>query len=237
MLITFDPRYSHVRRLYQDGYFVFTICHSITVCPYFHDVIRRWVTLDLEYVEQVKHVGKSSYSLLRKFYERISGKLLMETYSVWSVVDQVTRRPRPLPDWYKSSFSKDLPTSPPNPRIREPEMPGHHYSCQFVVVHSESDMNGHVNQREFVRHAMDCAQMASNEGFYTHVSGDLCRYDIKSQTSLYLGEARVGDTVLVHTWEDDSDVNVLHFWLCRPEGKLLVYLSISFYDVRPISRL
>ena len=156
-----------------------------------------------------------------------------EASDTWVVVDWRTRRPLALPDWFREQFPK--PEAEVSGQSKERYIPAtppeRCFSASVEIVPSDADSNGHVTQAEYVRYVMDCAAIACQRGFYGNFSGDIYEREVARQQLLYTGEARVGQTLQVVTWEDEDDVNALHFLVNNAKRKASLHCKTTFYPL------
>lgn len=124
--------------------------------------------------------------VVRDFEFFVDGRKVGQAAAHWLVINHQTRRPSrlPFPD-NPSLFRQDQHLSIEPDKIGVVD--GLPVLAEFIVRHSDLDMNGHVNNTRFAQWVLDTLPLAY------HAGHKLDRYQIN-----FLAEARPGESLCVH---------------------------------------
>ena len=111
-------------------------------------------------------------------------------------------------------------------------------SCDFTVLNSDTDINGHANWTEFLRYCLDAVVMGVPQGVSQLMEARAVKYAKIS----FVGEGSAGQRLRVKFWKDSVVPESAHFRIVNVEsGQLITYAYIQFYSIVeveiPVSRL
>ena len=143
-----------------------------------------------------------------------------------------TRRPMPIPHWWKSRYSSAVTDGDPLIVAAE-DVPTTVATSQYdmKVPWSEIDAYRHTNYTSYVRFCFDAAADAVNSGRYVTFDGDVLRYNVASVQLLYKSESRANDTLSIISWQSPDDSRELHFSIHKDNGPLLFQSCMRFYQL------
>ncbi|XP_064626352.1 uncharacterized protein LOC135487023 isoform X2 [Lineus longissimus] len=176
------------------------------------------------------YVGTSSYNSLNKMYHQSSGKLLASSVSQLVLVSRQTRKPVALPEWWRELYKGMMPEVD-SLQIKILETPGHTICYPLRVSWSDADGYRHTNMSVYIRFCMDAAATASLGGKYKNFSGDIANIPMKRIVSVYKGESRPGDDLIVKSWEQDGRDDTIHFQIFQGDQLLFQTTALYFRDM------
>ena len=142
---------------------------------------------------------------------------------------QVTRTPTPIPDWWKDTYqSAVVEDKRLIVAVRQVPVDVTTYKYMMKIAWSDTDQYKHTNYQSYVRFCLDAAMDALHNNFYRGLHGDILSYDIRSIESLYAGESRAGDSLMIETWQDPVQDLVLMFSVKREE-KLVFQCTMELH--------
>ena len=146
-------------------------------------------------------IGKTSLNSLATVFTIDSVELLSNVNQVVSV-DKLSRRPLPLPDWWKQAYAESAKQFKPL-KINKTEKPDKLPFYDYKVARSDLDGNNHANWSVYVKFALDAMYHFSKTGHLTSFSNfdDLC---LQQMEVMYSGESFDDDILHVYAWEDNS---------------------------------
>ena len=204
--------------------------NKMEIFPAFHQETRAHFLkfLPLKIITELDYVGHTSQALKTKIQNE-DGKVLATEHMVFVCVNEESRRPVPFPSWFREKYAAF--TKPKNQilakeKVAKPE--NGFFSYKMKTAFSDTDTNLHVNQAHYVRYCVDCAETATAAGFYSGIKENFLLYGAKSLTTLYSGESRAGEELIIHTWEDASNPLLLYFQI-EKEEKAICFFTIEMY--------
>ena len=210
---------------------LFTVSRTITILPAFHKELSLHYLklLPVDIVSELEFIGRSSQGLKSEMLNK-DGKVLAIDHEVLVNVDEETIRPKPYPSSLLekfAAFAKPKNQSKAEKKVAKPEHG--FFSYKMKTAFSDTDSNLHVNQAHFVRYCVDCAETATAAAFYSGIKENFLLYGAKSLTTLYSGESRAGEELIIHTWEDASNPLLLYFQI-EKEEKSICFFTIEMYS-------
>lgn len=143
-------------------------------------------------------------------------------------MDPQTRKPKPLPEWWKEHFR-----SPSDGDRREYELPPKPkegvFSSSCRIHFSDTDENKHANYTSYVRYCFD--HMCENIIFGKYGSGlDAYQIGLKKLQVTFLNECMLGDVLTIHSWQTDSSENRFCFEIWN-STKMAATMSMELYNL------
>ncbi|CAL1536199.1 unnamed protein product [Lymnaea stagnalis] len=181
--------------------------------------VPKW-PLDVEFI--LGFVGNSSMAGVTNFYNvgETSEPLWTQINQLVSI-DKVTRKPTPLPDWFKDKY-KGKGCMDQGLIIKPFNRPSLTYSMPVVVRWSDTDNYNHTNFASYVHWAINAIHAAIREeekakGLKSTVSADqlpssalnginkdIVSNGLKDVQICYLNESLEGQALNVHVWQQDN---------------------------------
>lgn len=198
-------------------------------------------TLKQKYVLDIAQVGRTSFSFLTRLFDAEKGELLAELMLKYVLIDRSTRRPTPLPDTFLQKY-KDLKpavVSPMDLTIKAfpplEDVDRKVFKMKALPLHSDTDRNNHVNQSVYLRYCCDCATEAALKGVYRRFTSDICWYPVEEISLHHVNESLVNQELIVSTWQDSFNFQLIHF-LIYNNNKLLLKASFIFHPEKSTTR-
>ena len=166
-----------------------------------------------------------------------SGKKIQSCVNKIVNVDAKTRKPVILPNWFTSKANQFLDqkrkekqsidkTDPVN-------IPDNAFQYDIKALQSDCDSYMHVNQANFLKWCTYAGAMAVLNRKYKSFTEDIGMFAIETLSVQYKGEVLRDETVIVYTWEDDSEPRTLHFAL-KKYASLVMFAKIKYYENEPV---
>ena len=177
--------------------------------------------------QQLCEPGRTTNNTVTKMVDIKSGNLLVKRCVKSGLIDNVTRKPIPHPDWFVKKYSHLYGSGSPAELLRQaiPEPPKDCFQWRTIVRFSDMDSIFHANQSVYVKFCFDCATTASLSGKLVHFTGDINSYPVLDISIDYLGESFAGDELIVVMWQDHKDVSKLSFTIYKTKDrKQLTYV-------------
>lgn len=175
------------------------------------------------------YVGTSSLNTVAVLSESKSGIELARNVNQVVVIDKATRRPTPIPDWWRHKYESFVVE---NERLIVPslDIPTEN-TFRYDLKVSWNDIDGyrHANFVSYVRYCFDAAMEAVDKKFYSCFHDDILKYRVKDIESAYKGECQAGDCLTVVTWQNAQNPFKLHFSL-EKVGKVIFQSSVEFFE-------
>jgi acyl-CoA thioesterase FadM len=179
------------------------------------------------------YIGNSSLSTVATIIDRSTGAALAQNINHVALVSMQTRRPTPIPDWWKEKYSSAVTDSKPLV-IPVMDVPTHLQMgmarYDMKVPWSEVDGYRHTSYLSYIRFCFDAATDATVKGCYTAFSGDFLNYRAKSIQALYKNECLANDMLTVVSWEAPDNPLKLNFSIQNVENSVVFQSSIEFYE-------
>ncbi|KAI0230205.1 hypothetical protein LSAT2_019413 [Lamellibrachia satsuma] len=176
----------------------------------------------------LSYIGTSSFSTSATLNCADSGEVYVHNINQVVSVDKSTRKPMPLPDWWRTKYASSVVGNERLviPRFTQPETV-HRYECR--VPWTDVDMYRHTNYVAYIRYCIDCAMDGVYNGAYSNFSDTLSRYMIKDMRIAFYNESNANDTLQVSSWQDKDNPHILRFDGSKDE-KTVFQSSIEFYQ-------
>ena len=171
------------------------------------------------------YIGNSSMNSFTSVSTE-DGKLLITNINQVVTVDTTTRRPKPLPQWWKDKYAESAKDkiSLKIDKFQKPESCGHY---RVTVAWSDTDFNHHTTWSAYVRYVIDGAHKCQREGTLTKFEENL-RNGVNKLELQYFGESLEGDGLDVYIWEEMREGYVLRAEIFK-EGKSSFQCTVTFF--------
>ena len=192
-----------------DDRLTFMVTARVDVTPAMYDAKIPKSPLDV--VVQGGFIGNCSLNSLTTVVTSSGQELMSNTNQVVSI-DKTSRRPLPLPDWWKEKYAESAKPHQPLKfsKIDKPEnIPFYDYK----VARSDLDGNNHANWSVYVKFALDAMYHFAKTGFLASFS-NFDKFCLTRMDLMYSGESFDDDVLKVFSWEDESTPNtaVVHIY-------------------------
>ncbi|XP_032828297.1 uncharacterized protein LOC116952780 [Petromyzon marinus] len=196
----------------------------------------------------VAHLGRTSWAIRGRLEAGLNPAPLAAFVSQMVYVDAESRRPAPLPDWFRETHRR-LRGSPA-PGLPRPYdaggagRPAGPFRYEVTPGASSLDASGHVHQGEHVRFCADAlaaglaaAEQGGRGGGGGHGGGGggagaWSTARLEKLSVIFAGEAFAGDSLLVESWVDAERPRSVLFEVSR-RGRPLVHSAWTFRDGGP----
>ncbi|XP_046579487.1 uncharacterized protein LOC124287059 [Haliotis rubra] len=148
-------------------------------------------------------------------------------------VSKSTRRPCPVPDWFREKFGQ-LYNKDPGVTFRKVETTpikmcrGVNSNPYLVTVKSRDiDVNQHTNAVLYLQYCLDALD---DHLFRNKIQCELNTESLllKSASFLHMGESEVADVLAVEFWDDETDADMICFNIVK-SGISIYQARIRFY--------
>ncbi|KAL3835940.1 hypothetical protein ACJMK2_021401 [Sinanodonta woodiana] len=211
-----------------DGQLTFLVASELVFTPDLYDINVPKTPLIIKV--QGGHIGNTSYNSVSTMLSR-DNKFLCSNVNQVVLINKDTRRPMPLPDWWKSKYSKSAVDKRPV-RFEKEVRPDKTSSFQIHVVWSDTDNNNHTNYASYIRYAIDAAHFISKQGEIDEIK-DMLNNGISKLEILHLGESTEGDILDIFMWAVQSTQNKLIVQMDK--GDNTVFQCCMHYFENPLS--
>lgn len=174
---------------------------------------------------QLGYVGSSSLNSIATLKNIDTGEILATNTNQVVVVDKTTRRPTPIPDWWKDKYISFVAG---NKRLIVPplEVPEKFYTQNITVAWSDMDAYRHTNYSCYIRYCQDCVLDGHANGYFTKYQEG---FWVKSMDISYRGESMPGDQLKIKCWEEANNPYLLHFDISLKDTTIF-QSSIMFFE-------
>ena len=176
------------------------------------------------------YIGTSSFNAIATLNCADTGEVYVRNVDQVVSVDKSTRKPMPLPEWWRTKYAPMVVGNEPLvlPRFSTPKTV-HRYECR--VPWSDVDIYRHTNFSAYIRYCSDCATDGVYTGAYPSFTDTLSKYYIKGTSISFYNESKANDTLQISSWEDKDTKYLLRFkGTCR--GKNVFESTIEFYALK-----
>ncbi|XP_067686560.1 uncharacterized protein [Haliotis asinina] len=164
----------------------------------------------LDVLYQLGYVGKSSLSTVASIVVPSTGETILRIINQLVVVDKTSRRPKPLPEWWRKKYGGIAILKEPLivPRLQRPTE-----AVQYRenVVWFDTDDYKHTNYTVYVHYCVNALHYAIEKGCMGAVTKDVVKCGIKSSRNTYIGESLENDELTVWVWASDQVDRTVHF--------------------------
>ncbi|XP_069121691.1 uncharacterized protein [Argopecten irradians] len=150
-----------------------------------------------------------------------------------------TKRPTPLPDWFKEKYANesstkfDLLQHGVKTKRKYQNVPEECFHMEMRTRHSDTDyVNNHVNQTKYLQFCMEGAGEAALSRYYRNFTSDILRHPVLESDIIYLGESRACENLTVSTWQDNETEQVIHFSIYNKSSSKCVAVASIKFDTR-----
>ncbi|KAK3096830.1 hypothetical protein FSP39_003740 [Pinctada imbricata] len=172
------------------------------------------------------YIGNSSFNSYTSVHAE-NGELLISNINQVVSIDMQTRRPKPLPDWWKQKYAESAKNKP-SLKIAKFEKPGNTGFYQVKVAWSDTDFNHHTTWSAYVRYVIDAAHKCQREGTLSNFDDNL-KSGISKLELQYFGESLEGDHLDVFVWEECSNGDRVLRGDVHKDGKSSFQCTLKFF--------
>ncbi|KAJ8308216.1 hypothetical protein KUTeg_013090 [Tegillarca granosa] len=152
-------------------------------------------------------------------------ELIRNTNQIVSI-NKSTRRPSPLPDWWKEKYTESAKNHK-SLKIDKFEKADNAGFYQNKVAWSDTDRNLHTNFSTYVRFCIDAAHHCAKEGTLKHFEENL-KNGINVVQLHFYQESNEGDMLDVYCWEDPSNSKKIYFDIHIGEKSIFQSIMLLF---------
>ena len=213
-------------KLTADRY-TFMASVNSTVSRGYYDIPKKVIDPTLRISLCLRYIGTSSLSTAANLNCEATGEVFVNNVNQLVSVDKTTRKPTPLPDWWRTKFAP-LVIGNEKLVISQFSQPQkiHTYECR--VPWSDVDLYRHTSYVSYIRYCIDCAMDGVFNGAYSNFTNTLSQYLIKGTNIAFYNETVANDVIQVASWEDKDNPYILKFDGTK-DGKTIFQNSIEFH--------
>ncbi|KAK2193487.1 hypothetical protein NP493_12g07000 [Ridgeia piscesae] len=207
--------------------FTFMASVKTTVSRSYYDIPELPVSPSMRVSLCLGYIGTSSLSTAANLNCEETGEVFVHNVNQVVSVDKTTRKPTPLPDWWRTKYASAVVGNERLviPRFSQPDKV-HMYECK--IPWSDVDMYRHTNYVAYIRYSIDCAMDGILTGAYSNFTNTQSQYLIKDTNIAFYNESVPNDVLQVASWEDKDNPYILRFDGTK-DGKTIFQNSIEFY--------
>lgn len=188
----------------------YVIKQTMKLRPEVHRDVTLFSPSMLRFKLDLLNLGNTSLTLQTKLYINETETYIGTVLVTIVYVNRKSGRPLRIPDWVQDKWKEYKNKTPPI-NMKIPPCPENVFSTKMETRYSDTDVNGHLNQSNYLQICLDCATEAAISGFYKQYSEDMCWYPVLDADVVYKRECLPGDKLDVVTWQDDTDCNIIYF--------------------------
>ena len=143
------------------------------------------------------YIGTSSFNAIATLNCADTGEVYVRNVDQVVSVDKSTRKPMPLPEWWRTKYAPMVVGIEPLvlPRFSPPETV-HRY--EYRVPWSDVDIYRHTNFSAYIRYCSDGATDGAYTGAYPSFTDTLSKYHIKDTSISFYNEGCSKNTINAH---------------------------------------
>ncbi|XP_048779913.1 uncharacterized protein LOC125683129 [Ostrea edulis] len=174
------------------------------------------------------HVGKSSFSEIFDFTNRVSTHCFAQVSKQQIMVDPNTRQSMEIPLSWRDKYGKMSTGSPLiMKRLTRPA------TCILNVTHkiqaSDIDSQGHTNFLSYIKLCIDVSKRVAVDGCYHRFSTRSLENGLKEFQIRYQNEVLLGEEVAVHVWEAADRTDQLCFEITKGPD-VCIQATMAFFQ-------
>lgn len=176
----------------------------------------------------LRYVGKSSYSEVFKFTNRVDTLCFANITQQHILVDPSTRKPMEFPSYWREKFGKMSEGLPlVMKRLARPDICT--LNLEYKIQSSDLDIQEHTNFSSYVRLCTEVSRNAFIDGLFRRFSKQMIGNGLKELQMRFENEALVNEEVVVHMWEATDRNDQLCFEITRGLD-VCIQATMSFYQ-------
>ncbi len=177
---------------------------------------------------QLGYIGKSSSNSVSSLVVPSTGQVLVKNVNQVVSIDKQTRKPTPLPTWWKEKFGDKAVRKEPLiiSKFSKPESAN---VFTRYVTWTETDMYQHVNWASYVVYSVDALHHGLKKGVFSNMTKAIVRNGIKLMRMAYFGECVEGDELEVYFWEVDDQLRTVCFDI-QKDGASVFQNTLTYHD-------
>lgn len=204
----------------------------------FYDINRQPSLTSLRFVLYPGHMGKSSFASVVEMRNAQSNELYVKNVNQLVCVSKDTRKPTPLPQWFREKFSAVIKGSPLIvPQFSLPPAEVVRHTSLQKVGYNDIDFYQHANFSTYLKFSIEAAKEAANrKGIFKPplsqvLAGLLLDFKVKSVQMAFFDDANVENQLAVTTWQNPSNLLQIFADVALNEnGKTINQGTIEFHE-------
>lgn len=182
----------------------------------------------LEVLLHLGYIGMSSLNSVAQLKNRDTDEVYVENTNQVVTVSKQTRKPTPLPDWWKEQYEAAV-VEDQRLIVQPITALGTVHTHSLKVAWDDIDGYHHTNYVAYIKYCFEAAMDACVSGIYSKIKDDILQYHVKSMEIAYKGETKAADELDIETWEDENDPYQLHFIISK-NGTTVFQNTVSFFN-------
>lgn len=164
-------------------------------------------------------IGNTSLNSITTIYSDLENIELVQNTNRVVSIDKNTRRPLPLPDWWKEKYTKTAKAHDAL-KMTKFEIPtGNTGFYQHKVAWSETDLNEHTNWGAYFKYCVNAAHHCAKKGSLKHFHKNVTN-GVRLVHCYFYGESLEDDLLDIYCWEDPHDTKKLYFDIHRGQNSI-----------------
>jgi acyl-CoA thioesterase FadM len=210
-----------------DTHLFFIVSTSTVILPELYDMSVKKSPLELNVA--LDFIGNTTFKLKTTISTENASVPLCVNHTQSVCVNKETRRPNPLPEWWKKKYSGIIGEPLKIPLLNSPPENGQFSDHSFQVLTSDVDPYMHMNWSNYIKHCYDAfvlSEFRKNPG-----SGieNLFR-NVKQFSVNFIKEASFGDNIDIRFWQDADNSNLYCFRVFK-KSDVICECSAEFFPL------
>ncbi|XP_067686904.1 uncharacterized protein [Haliotis asinina] len=173
------------------------------------------------------YVGTSSINFVSNIVEPSSGEILVRNVNQLVAIDKETRKPTPLPSWWKKKHGDKAVRKEPL-IVQKLSKPDDAHTYTFRVSWSEIDLYNHVNWTSYVLYSINALHHGIKEGVLRGINKEVVKNGVQRMQMAYFGECVEGDQLTVYFWEVEDQPRTVYFDMER-DGRTVFQNTLTYH--------
>ncbi|XP_041371430.1 uncharacterized protein LOC121384985 isoform X2 [Gigantopelta aegis] len=184
----------------------------------------------LSFQFQIGYVGKSSLSSIGTLTAPSTGQKLMHIITQVVYINKATRRPMPLPDWWRGKYANVAISNEPL-IVQRTARPADTHVFKVTVMWTDTDNYNHTTWTSYVQFCINAMHDGIKKGFYKNVSKEVVQMGLRKIRMGFTGENLEGDELIVHSWESAEDNTAVCFEIENTDGEVVFHTMLGYPSI------
>ena len=176
---------------------------------------------------QLGYVGTSSLNTVGVLTAPSIGQELLRMKSQVVRVNKNTRRPMPLPDWWREKYAS-VAIGNPALIVKRHLRPAVTHVFPVTVTWSETDNNEHTTWTAYAHFCTNAVRDAVRTSFYKNITSEVLQKGLRKIRMGFLSESAETDKLIVHSWESVDDDTTVCCEIENLAGQCLFHATLRY---------
>ena len=185
----------------------------------------------LEFTFQFGYVGNSSFNTIGVLTAPSTGKNVLRIISQLVYINKTTRRPMPLPDWWRGKLA-NVAIGNQALKVERTPRPAITHVFPLTVLWSDTDNYDHATWTTYVQFCINAIHDGIRNSFYKNTTKDVVQKGLRKIRMGFIGENVEGDKLTVHSWENGEDNATVYCEIENAAGNVVFHASLLYSGLR-----